>query len=51
MVEDPSRTRRAPQYSVVVLEAQQQALSPQQVALPQDEPRRLEGPETVEEAA
>ena len=45
------QARRAPRDSVVVLEAQQQALLPEQVSVPEREQRRLEGPEAVEEAA
>ena len=51
VLEDPSQARRAPRYSVVVLEAQQQALIPEQMSAPERAQRRLEGPETVEEAA
>jgi hypothetical protein len=51
VLEDPSQARRAPRYSVVVLEAQQRALLPEQVSAPEREQRQLEGPETVEEAA
>ena len=47
----PGPADRERHYSVAVLEAQRQALLPEQVPAPEREQRRLEGPETVEEAA